>query len=191
MVCLLLVHAKSSFLAFLASVAGDADPEGFRATSLRRVARCTDGERVRVVAKVRERSSSSSSSAIDRMPVPDIAARGASKLSLTTDQQTVQAICASARLLYERSVRPAYALDTLSTGYQRPPQPRLRARSWPRLCLTATTTPMAQDTLAREVECLISHGCLHLTKGGFLHGYLLPLAPARRMPSCEMRRREA
>jgi hypothetical protein len=33
---------------------------------------------------------------------------------------------------------------------------------------------MAQDTLAREVECLISNGCLHLTKVGFLHGYLLP-----------------
>ena len=29
------------------------DPEGFRATSLRRVARSTDVERVRVVAKVR------------------------------------------------------------------------------------------------------------------------------------------
>ena len=40
------------FLAFLASVAGEADPEGFRATSLRRVARSTDVERVRVVAKV-------------------------------------------------------------------------------------------------------------------------------------------
>ena len=52
-VCLLLVHAKSYFLAFLASVAGEADPEGFRATSLRRVARSTDVERVRVVAKVR------------------------------------------------------------------------------------------------------------------------------------------
>ncbi|GHO72021.1 hypothetical protein KSC_109130 [Ktedonobacter sp. SOSP1-52] len=52
-VCFLLVHAKSSFLAFLASVAGEADPEGFRATSLRRVARSTDVERVRVVAKVR------------------------------------------------------------------------------------------------------------------------------------------
>ena len=41
------------FLAFLASVAGEADPEGFRATSLRRVARSTDVERVRDVAKVR------------------------------------------------------------------------------------------------------------------------------------------
>ena len=99
------------------------DPEGFRAMSLRRVARSTDVERVRDVAKVRELSISSSSSAIDRSPVPDIEARGASKLSPTTDQQTVQAICASARLLYERSVRPAYAMNTLSTGYQRPPQP--------------------------------------------------------------------
>src|SRR5260370_25548702 len=97
----------------------------------------------------------------------------------------------SARLLYERSVRPAYAMDTLSTGYQRPPQPRIIARSWPRLCLTATTTPMAQDTLAREVACLISNGCLHLTKVGFLHGYLLPLAPARRIPLWQKRRREA
>lgn len=41
------------FSSCLASVAGDADPEGFRATSLRRVARSTDVERVRVVAKVR------------------------------------------------------------------------------------------------------------------------------------------
>ena len=66
--------------------------------------------------------------------------------------------------LYERSVRPAYAMYTLSTGYQRPPQPRIIARSWPLRRLTATTTPMAQDTLAREVECLISNGCLNLTK---------------------------
>ena len=44
---------SGSFLAFLASVAGEADPEGFRATSLRRVARSTDVERVRDVAKVR------------------------------------------------------------------------------------------------------------------------------------------
>jgi len=44
---------SGSFLAYLASVAGDADPERFRATSLRRVARSTDVERVRDVAKVR------------------------------------------------------------------------------------------------------------------------------------------
>ncbi|HEU5382146.1 MAG TPA: hypothetical protein VFV38_42565 [Ktedonobacteraceae bacterium] len=75
--------------------------------------------------KTRQLSISSSRSAIYRSPVPDIEARGESKLSPTTDQQTVQTICASAMLLYERSVRPAYTMDTLSTEYQRPPQPRI------------------------------------------------------------------
>jgi hypothetical protein len=132
MVCLLLVHEKRLF-SRLSGVCRwrSRRMTGFRATSLRRVARSTDGERVRDVAKGRELSIRSSSSAIYRSPVPDIEARGASKLSPTTDQQTVQTICASAMLLYERSVRPAYTMYTLSTEYQRPPQPRIRAKSWP------------------------------------------------------------
>src|SRR5258708_2081096 len=58
----------------------------------------------------------------------------------------------SNQLLYERSMRPAYSILTLSTGYQRPPQPRIMARSWPLRRLTATTAPMAQDTRARPVN---------------------------------------
>src|SRR6266581_3275343 len=77
--------------------------------------------------------------------------RDVAKVSPTTDQQTVQAICASAMLLYERSVRPAYTMYTLSTEYQRPPQPRIIAKSWPLRRLTATTVPMAQDTRVRPV----------------------------------------
>ena len=81
-----------------------------------------------------------------------IGCAGESKLSPTTDQQTVQTICASAMLLYERSVRPAYTMYTLSTEYQRPPQPRIIATSWPLRRLTATTVPMAQDTRVRPVN---------------------------------------
>jgi hypothetical protein len=52
---------------------------------------------------------------------------------------------------------------TLSTEYQRPPQPRIIAKSWPLRRLTATTVPMAQDTRAREVERLIDQCRLNLT----------------------------
>jgi hypothetical protein len=74
---------------------------------------------------------------------------------------------------HERHWRPTPIREicTLSTGYHLP-QPRIIARIWPFLRLTATTGPMGHINPRFSRKCLIENGCLDLFEVCRLHRLL-------------------